>query len=177
MARGAASSSGRRRDPVAAGFDPASIPTAAVGPTAAMDDPLLLENQLCFPLYACAKGIVAKYKPFLDPLGLTYTQYIAMMVLWERKKLNVKALGAALLLDSGTLTPLLKKLEERGLVSRERSPEDERNLVVSITAKGERLKRRAALVPGRIGSCLGISLEEAKLLYSLLYKMIASVYP
>ena len=95
-------------------------------------DCLRLETQLCFPLYVCSKEIIRKYKPYLDPLGLTYTQYIAMMVMWERKKVNVKELGERLYLDSGTLTPLLKKMEEKGLVRRERSSKDERVLDVVI---------------------------------------------
>lgn len=106
-----------------------------------MTDPLKLENQLCFPLYACAKGVVAKYKPLLDEIDLTYTQYITMMVLWEKKSVNVKELGESLFLDSGTLTPLLKKLAEKKLITRERSSEDERNLVVTITPKGEALRK------------------------------------
>ena len=93
-------------------------------------DLLKLENQLCFPLYACSKEIIKKYKPFLDKLDLTYTQYITMLVLWEEKNINVKTLGDKLLLDSGTLTPLLKKLEEKGYIERKRSIKDERKLIV-----------------------------------------------
>ena len=96
-------------------------------------DVLRLDHQLCFPLYACAKEIVRRYKPFLDEIGLTYTQYITMMVLWEKKQVSVKELGESLFLDSGTLTPLLKKMEQKGLLTRERSKEDERVLLVTIT--------------------------------------------
>ncbi len=135
-------------------------------------DCLKLENQLCFPLWACAKGIVARYKPYLDSIDLTYTQYISMMVLWEKKCVNVKKLGEALYLDSGTLTPLLKKLEEKGLVTRERSTDDERNLVVTLTAEGERLKSRAAHIPDAMGACLSISAGDAQVLYRLLYKLL-----
>ncbi len=135
-------------------------------------DMLKLENQLCFPLYACAREVVKKYKPLLDELGLTYTQYIAMMVLWEKKSINVKNLGECLYLDSGTLTPLLKKLELNGLVSRTRSVEDERNLIVTITDKGEGLKNEAMGIPLKLASCLNLSSEEAKMLYRLLYKML-----
>ena len=103
---------------------------------------LKLDNQLCFPLYACAKEIVRRYKPFLDDIDLTYTQYIAMMVLWEEKKINVKDLGGRLYLDSGTLTPVLKRLEQKGLISRQRDDKDERMLIVSITQEGEALKHR-----------------------------------
>ncbi|MBQ6566391.1 MAG: MarR family transcriptional regulator, partial [Treponema sp.] len=103
-------------------------------------DGLLLSNQLCFPLYACSKEIVRRYKPMLDELDLTYTQYITMMVMWEKETVNVKELGERLFLDSGTLTPLLKKLETKGYISRERSEEDERNLIVRITRKGMALR-------------------------------------
>ncbi|RCX12191.1 MarR family transcriptional regulator [Anaerobacterium chartisolvens] len=135
-------------------------------------DMLRLENQLCFPLYACTREVVKKYKPLLDEIGLTYTQYIAMLVLWEKKSINVKSLGQCLYLDSGTLTPLLKKLESSGLVSRTRSAEDERNLIVTITGKGEQLKDKAIEIPHKLASCLSLSSEEAKLLYRLLYKML-----
>lgn len=133
---------------------------------------LKLENQLCFPLYACSKEIVRKYKSILDELGLTYTQYIAMMVLWEKKQVNVKELGQHLYLDSGTLTPLLKKLEGKGYLTRERSREDERSLLISITKKGEALRERAVKVPERMGQCIRLSSEEAVLLHDLLYKIL-----
>lgn len=133
---------------------------------------LKLENQLCFPLYACSREIVKRYKPFLDKLELTYTQYIAMMVLWERKSVTVKELGERLYLDSGTLTPLLKKMEEKGLVTRMRSEKDERNLVVTVTDTGERLKERAVEVPLQIAGCTKLTAEEGMLLYGLLYKML-----
>lgn len=135
-------------------------------------DALKLENQLCFPLYACSREIVKRYKPFLDKLELTYTQYIAMMVLWEKKCVNVKELGECLYLDSGTLTPLLKKLEAKGLVSRTRSEKDERNLVVSITEKGEQLKERAVDIPMQIVGCTNLTAEEGMQLYSILYKIL-----
>ena len=136
---------------------------------------LKLGNQLCFPLYACSKEIIRKYKPYLDNIDLTYTQYITMMVLWEKKIVNVKTLGECLYLDSGTLTPVLKKLESKGYITRERSNEDERNLVVSITPKGEELKDKAIDIPAAMGSCVMLSPEEAKLLYDLLYKIIGNV--
>ena len=135
-------------------------------------DALKLENQLCFPLYACAKGIVQKYKEFLDPLDLTYTQYITMLVLWERGRQSVKELGDALFLDSGTLTPVLKKLEGKGYVKRERNPQDERILYVSLTRQGEMLRNRAVNVPDAIGKCVALSTEEAQQLYKLLYKIL-----
>ena len=135
-------------------------------------DCLKLQNQLCFPLYACGKGIVKRYKPFLDELGLTYTQYITMMVMWEHKQINVKDLGSFLYLDSGTLTPVLKKLEQMGYVSRERDKEDERVLDVTLTKKGEELKEKAVEVPFKIGSCVSLEPNEAETLYKLLYKLL-----
>ena len=136
------------------------------------DEALRLENQLCFPLYACSREIIRQYKPFLDALDLTYTQYITMMVLWEKRKIGVKTLGEALYLDSGTLTPLLKKLEAKGFVTRERSVRDERNLIVTLTAQGEALKARAISVPGEIARCSNLEPEEAAALYRILYKML-----
>ncbi len=136
------------------------------------DDILKLENQLCFPLYAAAKEVVNRYKPFLDEIGLTYTQYIAMMVLWERKTIGVKALGKHLYLDSGTLTPLLKRLERKGFVRRERSGDDERAVNITITGAGEALKEKAIEVPGKMRKCMPLSLEEAGTLYKLLYQLL-----
>ncbi len=136
---------------------------------------LKLENQICFPLYACSKEIIRRYKPFLDEIDLTYTQYITMMVMWELKSVNVKTLGENLYLDSGTLTPVLKKLESKGYITRERSNEDERNLVVTITESGEALKDKAVCIPGKIGGCVSLTVEETKTLYSLLYKIIGNV--
>ncbi len=135
-------------------------------------DVLKLENQLCFPLYACSKEIVKKYKPYLDELDLTYTQYITMMVLWERKQMNVKELGKYLYLDSGTLTPVLKKLEQKGLVERTRSKEDERVLSVTLTESGNEIKEKAVEIPSLIGACVNLEPEEAKLLYKILYKIL-----
>ena len=135
-------------------------------------DALRIENQLCFPLYACSKEIIKRYKLLLDEINLTYTQYIAMMALWEKKSLNVKELGAILYLDSGTLTPLLKKLEKKGFVTRKRSHIDERNLIVTITETGERLKERASYVQEKMEECLDITPKEAQTLYRLLYKLL-----
>lgn len=135
-------------------------------------DALKLENQLCFPLYACSREVVKRYKPFLDKIDLTYTQYIAMMVLWEKKCVNVKELGECLYLDSGTLTPLLKKLESKGLLTRARSEKDERNLVVTITGEGEKLKEKAVDIPLQIAGCTNLSTEEGMQLYKILYKIL-----
>ena len=138
-------------------------------------DALLLENQLCFPLYAVSKEVVRLYKPFLDEIGLTYTQYIAMMVLWEKRSLTVKELGEYLYLDSGTLTPLLKKMEAQGFVSRQRNTADERSVIVSVTAAGEELRARAATIPERLGACLPLNKSEAETLYQLLYKVLHAI--
>lgn len=138
-------------------------------------DMLKLKNQLCFPLYACAKEIVRKYKPFLDPLDLTYTQYIAMMVMWEKKTVTVKELGEQLYLDSGTITPVLKKLELKGYITRNRSETDERSVLVTITDSGEKLKDSAAEVPLKLGRCVNLSPEEAGQLYGLLNKLLSEI--
>lgn len=137
-------------------------------------DGLKLENQLCFPLYACAREIVKRYKPFLDEIDLTYTQYIAMMVLWEHRQVTSKLLGEKLRLDSGTLTPVLKKLEEKGLVDRARDPQDERNLVVTLTPRGEALRTAAARVPEQMAACVSLEPDEAATLYRLLYKLLGN---
>ena len=135
-------------------------------------DSLKLENQICFPLYACSKEIVKAYKPYLDELDLTYTQYITMMVMWEHKELKVKEVGEYLYLDSGTLTPLFKRLEEKGYVTRRRSSEDERDLIVSITDSGEELREKAVTIPERLSACVDLDMQKAQTLYALLYEVI-----
>ena len=137
------------------------------------DNSLLLENQLCFPLYAAAKEVLNRYKPMLDEIGLTYTQYIVMMVLWEDKRLSVSGLGERLHLDSGTLTPLLKRLAEKGLIRRERSKQDERQVDISLTEEGEALKEKAIGIPQKISRCINLETEEAFTLYRLLYQVLA----
>lgn len=137
-----------------------------------MNEMLKLENQLCFPLYACAKEVVRRYTPLLEPLGLTYTQYIAMMVMWEHKSISVKDMGKLLFLDSGTLTPMLKKMEKAGLIQRKRSEHDERMVIVTITDKGEELHDKAAEIPSRMAGCITLNNDEAMQLYALLHKMI-----
>lgn len=136
-------------------------------------DTLKLENQLCFPLYACSKEVVRLYKPFLDKIDLTYTQYITMMALWEHKQVNVKELGEMLYLDSGTLTPLLKKLEQKGYISRARSKDDERVLNVCITKKGELLRDDALTIPQQMSACVRLDAEDAAKLYEILHKLLA----
>ena len=133
---------------------------------------LKLENQLCFPLYACARETIKLYKPFLDELGLTYTQYITMMVLWERRSVTAKELGDILFLDSGTLTPLLKKLEAKGCLTRKRSEADERSLVVTVTDEGMALREQAVSIPQKMKGCLRIGPEETMDLYRILYRML-----
>ena len=140
-------------------------------------DCLRLKNQLCFPLYACSKEIIRRYKPLLDKLDLTYTQYIAMMVLWEKERLHVGELGECLFLDSGTLTPLLKKLEQKGYITRCRSREDERAVEICITEEGKALQNEALSVPQAMGSCIQLSPEESKFLYEILYKILGSMSP
>ncbi|MBQ6899260.1 MAG: MarR family transcriptional regulator [Firmicutes bacterium] len=138
-------------------------------------DALKLENQLCFPLYACAKEVVRQYRPYLDALDLTYTQYIAMMVLWEEETITVRDLGKKLFLDSGTLTPVLKSLESKGFITRSRSAEDERVLVVQITPDGISLRDDALTVPEKVSSCVRLDSDEAKQLYQLLYKVLGGL--
>lgn len=138
-------------------------------------DVLKLENQLCFPLYAVSKEIVRKYTPFLNELDLTYTQYIVMMVMWEDKEISVKDLGSKLYLDSGTLTPLLKNLEKKGLVTRNRSKTDERFLIVKITDEGMTLREKAVDIPAKIGGCISLDEDEAVKLYATLKKLLSQV--
>lgn len=133
---------------------------------------LKLRNQVCFPLYACSKEVVRRYRPLLDRLNLTYTQYITMMVLWEEREISMNDLGERLFLDSGTLTPLLKNLESKGYVSRHRSKEDERVLMVNVTEKGLALRDKAVSVPGELASCINLGPEDGMKLYELLYKVL-----
>lgn len=133
---------------------------------------LRLKNQLCFPLYAVSNLITRKYKPLLDKLDLTYTQYIVMMVLWEEKQVNEKLLCEALCLKSNTVTPLLKKLEDKGYIKKEKDKGDERNLVITLTKTGEKLQDKALCVPENIAKEFHLTPEEATSLYTILYKML-----
>ena len=133
---------------------------------------LKLKNQLCFPLYAVSNMITRKYKPLLDELDLTYTQYIVMMVLWEKEQVNEKCLCEALSLKSNTLAPLLKKLEAKGYIPKGRDPADERNLIITLTEEGEGLREKALCVPECIAREFSIEPEEAAQLYRILYKML-----
>ncbi|MBO7353103.1 MAG: MarR family transcriptional regulator [Lachnospiraceae bacterium] len=138
-------------------------------------DCLKLDNQLCFPLYVCSKEIVRKYKPFLDELDITYTQYITLMALWDKGALSVKELGKQLYLDSGTLTPLLKTLEAKGYVTRTRAKDDERNLIVSLTDEGLALREKALAIPAKMGACLKIDPADAADLYRILHTLMAAI--
>lgn len=133
---------------------------------------LKLSNQLCFPLYAVSKEIVRRYKPFLDEIDLTYTQYITMLLLWEYGSMTVSGIGQKLYLDSGTLSPVLKKLEEKGFVKRTRSAHDEREKEIVLTDEGMALRKRAVKIPSQIGACVNLTAEEAQILYKLLYGIL-----
>lgn len=137
-------------------------------------DALRLENQLCFPLYACSREVIKRYRPYLDALGLTYTQYIVLMVIWEEGTVSVRDLGKRLFLDSGTLTPVLKTLEKMGLITRARSQEDERVLLVTITKAGQALREEALTIPKQMAGCVKLTREERETLYRLLYKVLAA---
>ena len=125
------------------------------------EDKLKLDNQLCFAVYVASKEIIKQYKPFLDPLGLTYTQYITLLALWEKSDISVKELGQRLFLDSGTLTPLLKKLEAMNLIERVRSSDDERLIIVSLTKKGLDLKKEVIDIPDKIICSTNLNIENA----------------
>ena len=135
-------------------------------------DALKIDTQLCFPLYACSRELIKKYKPHLDKLDLTYTQYIAMLVMWDKKSVTVKELGEYLYLDSGTLTPLLKKMESKGLLTRQRSNIDERILIVTITPKGEELKEQAVDIPYEMKKHWSLSNDKAYQLYTLICELL-----
>ncbi len=135
-------------------------------------DALKLENQLCFPLYVASKEVVRRYKPLLDELNLTYTQYITLLVLWEQKKLSVKELGEFLFLDSGTLTPVLKSLEKKGYIYRKKSKDDERVLIVELTDEGKELREKAVSVPSGIAECIDIDKKDAEKLLKILHNML-----
>jgi len=139
------------------------------------DDGLRLDGQLCFPLYACARKVTGQYTPYLKPLGITYTQYLVMLVLWENDKLNVGDLCRKLYLDSGTVTPLLKKMEEKGLLRRCRCPNDERCVKISLTDKGREMRKEAADIPKKVGACVPLKEEDAKTLYDLLHGILDNI--
>ncbi len=135
-------------------------------------DSIKLENQLCFPLYAVSNKIIRSYKPFLDKLNLTYTQYITMMVLWGQDNINQKQLGEKLYLKSNTLTPLLKKLEEKGYINIYKSSNDERQIIISLTKLGIQLKDQAIEIPKAISESMHLEIDEITNLYNTLYKIL-----
>ena len=136
------------------------------------NEALKLKNQLCFPLYAAARRVTGVYTPYLKPLGLTYTQYIVFLVLWEEDHLPVSEIGERLLLDSGTLTPLLKKMEAQGYLTRTRSKLDERSVLVDLTDKGRALREKALQIPLQAAACVHLTPEEAATLHALLQKLL-----
>ena len=138
-------------------------------------DALKLENQVCFPLYACTKELVRQYGPYLKELNLTYTQYIVMMVLWERERVSSRELAECLHLDYGTLTPVLKRLDQAGYLTRERAAEDERLLTLTLTEKGRMLKANAVSIPPAIAEVMGLTMEEFGTLYGLTYKALRNM--
>ena len=133
---------------------------------------LKLQNQVCFPLYACSKELIRQYGPFLKECGLTYTQYIVMMVLWEKETVSSRELAECLHLDYGTLTPVLRRLSQAGYLNRERSGEDERMLTLTLTEAGRELKDKAVSIPPAIAECMGLTMEEFRTLYVLTYKAL-----
>ena len=136
---------------------------------------LKIENQLCFPLYVVSKEIIRKYKPFLDEFGMTYTQYIVMLVLWEFGKTNVKDLGEKVYLDSGTLTPLLKKLEAKNYITKTKGIGDEREIFIDLTEEGKVLRDKVTSVPYKIGCLIDLTPEEAAVMYKLLYQILGGL--
>lgn len=136
---------------------------------------LKLENQLCFPLYLCSKEIIKKYTSLLNKINLTYTQYIVMMYFWEKKSSNVKDISKTLLIDSSTLTPLLKKLESKGYIIRSKSSYDERNLDIKITNVGLKLQDKVLNIPDKVGKCINIDKKEGEILYKIIYKILMNV--
>ena len=131
-----------------------------------------LANQLCFPLYAASRNVISLYTPWLKPLGLTYTQYIVFLVLWEKDGLTVGEICDKLMLDNGTLSPLLRKMEQAGYVERKRSEQDDRVVVITLTEEGKALQEKAKDVPQKVAGCIDLPAEKAKQLYSLLYELL-----
>ena len=133
-----------------------------------------LANQLCFPLYAAARNVTNLYTPWLKPLGLTYTQYIVFLVLWEKDGIPVGEICEKLMLDNGTVSPLLKKMEQAGYIRRARSTEDDRVVVITLTERGRKLQEQAKEIPDEVGSCIDLPPEKAQTLYELLYELLGS---
>lgn len=138
---------------------------------------LQLKNQLCFPIYATSRLMTRIYQPLLESLDLTYTQYLAMLVLWEHGSLSVSQIGEQLLLESNTLTPLLKKLEQKGLITRQRQPHDERTVTVSLTDKGQALQAEAACIPEKLMEGTNLSLEQIMEIKNFMWKLLDQIRP
>ena len=131
-----------------------------------------LDNQLCFPLYAAARNVTSLYTTWLKPLGLTYTQYITFLVLWEKDGISVSEIGNKLMLDNGTLSPMLKKLEQSGYIERKRSKDDDRVVIITLTQKGRDMQEKAKEIPEKVGSCIDLPIDKARTLYDLLYELL-----
>lgn len=135
-------------------------------------NPLALDNQLCFALYVCSKEVIRKYQPLLEPLNLTYTMYITLMSLWEKDEVTVKDLGNKLFLDSGTLTPLLKKMETQNLITRTRSKTDERTVYIKLTDDGVAMREKCKDIPSKMACCNLIDMDKAGILLESLHQMM-----
>ena len=133
-----------------------------------------LDNQLCFPLYAAARNVTGMYTPWLKPLGLTYTQYIVFLVLWEKDGVSVTEIGEKLMLDNGTLSPLLKKMEQAGYVERRRNRGDDRVVEITLTEAGRALQEKAKDIPGNVAGWIELPPEKARMLYTLLYELLGN---
>lgn len=133
-----------------------------------------LSNQMCFPLYAASRSVTSLYTPYLKPLGLTYTQYLVLLVLWERDGISVSEICDELMLDSGTLSPLLKKLQQAGYIQKERSTSDDRIVIITLTEEGRALQERAKDVPRNVAQCIDLPPEKARMLYELLYELLGN---
>ena len=131
-----------------------------------------LDNQLCFPLYAAARYVTGLYTPWLKPLGLTYTQYITMLLLWEKDGVSVSEIGSRLMLDNGTLSPMLKKMEQAGYIERNRSTDDDRVVIITLTEQGRELQEKAKEIPGNVGGCIDLPIEKARELHDLLHELL-----
>lgn len=142
-----------------------------------MDDLLALERQLCFALAVASRSVIAAYRPVLEPMGLTHPQYLVMLALWERQPRSLAEVAAVLRLEPATLSPLVKRLEVAGLLTRERSKADERNLALRLTERGERLRAEAELVPGKVVAALGVDVDELVAIHAQLSSLIGQIAP
>ena len=131
-----------------------------------------LSNQMCFPLYAASRSVISLYTPWLKPLGLTYTQYLVFLVLWEEDGITVGEICSRLMLDNGTLSPLLKKMQQAGYITKTRSPEDDRIVLITLTEEGRELQEKAKEIPGKVADCIDLPPEKAQMLYRLLYELL-----